>query len=171
MNSTSNSKSDMNYKTTFHPINHHSRIHELDLIVPSSHTHFLTSKFSANKIKREIDDLNKLLNSEGVSQSGFRNRPILNVNRPELEFCSRKYVANSPTVTRRGSLTTSDIFKNYKARHEMEDLHTYTGKVHFSKNQACELEQFSREFKIGKTKILSIAERYPPSSRRRDSAY
>jgi hypothetical protein len=175
----STSKSDYpnyhNYhnKSTYQPVHIHTRMHDLDLITPSTHVPFLHSKFTENKIKKEIQDLSKVLFSDNLQPMGYRNRPMLNVNRPDLEFNSRKYIANSPTVTRRGHLTTSDIFKNFKlgkSKHDLEELHTFTGKVSFSKIQASELEHFSKDFKFGKFRKQTIADRYP-SSRRRESNY
>lgn len=160
-------------KSTYQPVHIHTRMQDLDLITPSTHVPFLHSKFTENKIKKEIQDLSKVLFSDNLQPMGYRNRPMLNVNRPDLEFNSRKYIANSPTVTRRGHLTTSDIFKNFKlgkSKHDLEELHTFTGKVSFSKIQASELEHFSKDFKFGKFRKQTIADRYP-SSRRRESNY
>lgn len=90
-----------------------SSINNLELLIPSSDSVLFFSKYSANKIKNQISEVHRLITKDGNIKSNYRNRPIVNINKPELNLNSRTYLAYSPT---KKSTTTSSLFKNYKEK-------------------------------------------------------
>lgn len=75
------------------------------------------SKGSSSKIMRELNYINKEIHSSRLSNmNNFRNRPMVNLSRPEFDLNSRNYLALSPTVHRKNYLVTGNVLKNYKEK-------------------------------------------------------
>jgi hypothetical protein len=65
---------------------------------------------SPSKVTRHVDYVNGLIQRDRI-QGSFINRPVLNLNRPELNLDHRVYLAWSPT-SRKNNLTTSKMLRN-----------------------------------------------------------
>jgi hypothetical protein len=134
------------------------KFHNLDLIVPSNETPLYFSKYSTEKIKREILQVKKLLTSDEI-RPGFRNRPPVDLSKPHMEFSSRLYFAMSPTATRKPFLTTSNVFKNISKKNHIINFDDYLGKYNFSHKEN-DYEIFAKELSP-KKKNISVFERFP----------
>lgn len=109
-------------------------------------TTFVLNKSSNNKIKKEIENLRTKILNEGVNIS--KNRPIINLNKPMVSFKSEEYYTQSPTLTRKSYLTTSNIFKNYKF-----DLNTNTNEHVKRERRENKFESLMNELLMGKPVI------------------
>ena len=54
-------------------------------------------------------------NKSLVNVGTYKNRPMVNLNRPEFDLHVRNYHAYSPTQ-RKSSLVTGSVLKNYKSK-------------------------------------------------------
>ena len=125
----------------------------MSLISPKTESTLYFSKFSSNKIIRVIEDLHKEITKEGISREGFRNRPMLNLNRPELVFKSSDYYTSSPTLTRKSFLTTSNVFKNYKSNSKYNTNSDFN--CNFQKKKENKLESLLKELQITNKSVIS----------------
>jgi hypothetical protein len=58
----------------------------------------------------------KSLNDTGNrNSSSFINRPLVSLNKPELQMNSKNYLEFSPTVARKNSIITSNVMRNYSS--------------------------------------------------------
>jgi hypothetical protein len=79
-----------------------------------------------NKIIKHVDYVNGIINRNRVAGS-FINRPVLNLNRPELNLDHRVHLAWSPT-NRKSYFTTSKLFNGgdrkdvFNRAHKLDDL-------------------------------------------------
>lgn len=69
---------------------------KLELLCPTSSTVLKETKLS-KKIKNEIDEFYKMIKKEDIPKGGYRNRPAVNLNKPELDFNSVSYLLTSPS--------------------------------------------------------------------------
>lgn len=104
--------------------NSHTNANNIGLIVPQV-TNPLISRGS-EKIKKEISSFktefdhssNNGFGSRQKQSEGFNNRPMLNLNRSDLDFSVKEYVMSSPT---KKNVVTASIFKDkqHEKRNEM----------------------------------------------------
>lgn len=75
-------------------------------------------KSSNSKIMREVHYLNKDLNRSGkiTNLNNYKNRPMVNLKRPEFDLNVRSYTALSPKFERKNYLVTGNVLKNYKEK-------------------------------------------------------
>ncbi len=140
-----------------------SKFNNLSLISSATESTLYFSKYSSNKIKRVIEDLHKEITKDGLSREGYKNRPMLNLNRPELVFKSSEYYTSSPTLTRKSFLTTSNVFKNYKPNSKYNSIADFNGNF-LEKKKENKLESLLKELQISnKTGV--------PSHKRRQTFY
>ena len=102
----------------------HNNANNIGLIVPQV-TNPLISRGS-EKIKKEISSFKNEFDhgSNGIGGSrqkqseGFNNRPMLNLNRSDLDFSVKEYVMSSPT---KKNVITASIFKDkqHEKRNEL----------------------------------------------------
>ena len=73
----------------------------MELLVPLNS--FTYSKHGSEKIQRKLESLGKVYNKENVPSVGFRNRPVVNLDKPRLDL-NPKYLVE-PSATRRVLVT------------------------------------------------------------------
>ncbi len=154
-----------------------SQIKNLEFNLPKTDTSLYFSKYSTQKIKREIETMHKLLLKDGIPQSNNRNRPMLNLNRPEMEFSSREFLAQSPTKINQNFITVSNVCRSYKTINPLKMTSSIknnqaTPKIFnlnfkINKNDN-DLEEFSRNL-VQDKKNVSFLEKYSPARRRKQS--
>jgi hypothetical protein len=112
------------------------------------------SKNSTAKIMREIDNFHKIIAKDGIPAGGFRNRPAVNVNKPELDFSSRMLFACSPSSGKRNLLVSKSIMKSYRPnRHSMSNFDKVFNLNNLQSsgaNRNDSFDQFSKEFQPNK---------------------
>lgn len=134
------------------------KVNPLDLVVPSSEAPLYFSKYSTDKIKREISEVTKSLIGDDT-RTGFRNRPAVDLNKPHMDFNSRIYFAMSPTTTRKSFLTTSNVFKNLSKKKHIINSDEYLRKYNFSHMES-DFDTFAKDL-LPKKKSISVFERFP----------
>jgi hypothetical protein len=106
---------------------------------------------SQNRIIRHVDYVNNIIQKDRISGS-FINRPIVNLNRPELDLDHRAYLQWSPT-RRKHFLTTSKFTKNnsdksrssyYKGRDRWNEMLKAGTSAHNHNNDVDSIEYFQR---------------------------
>jgi hypothetical protein len=94
-------------------------------LTPASENPLYFSKYSQNRIKTQIHYVNQGIVKDGMPTGSFRNRPMININRPELDVNSRVYLNLSPTSGRKNFLTTSKVMKSYKEKKQVDFFKNY----------------------------------------------
>jgi hypothetical protein len=100
---------------------------------------------------REVHYLNKDINRTGKTSNlnNYKNRPMVNLSRPEFDLNSRNYIALSPIVKRKNYFIAGDVLKNYKEKKPYNFMNHNNYLLASKQNDAYSAEQFLR----GKIKI------------------
>lgn len=95
---------------------------------------------------REVSYLNKdIKKSNNISNiNNYRNRPVVNLNRPEFDLNVRNYTALSPTIKRKNYLVTGDILKNYREKKSYNFMNHHTYLIASKQSDIYSAEQFQR---------------------------
>lgn len=148
----------------------------IELIVPKATSPFVSH--GTQKIKKEINFLNKNFNgitdnktsstdffsTQSTSIEGYRNRPILNLQRNDLDFSAKNFVIDSPTNR---MLVTPSLFGKTHSRNNTFDIKPLKAKKD-SRASSCaiftpkapnhdeeEHKSFMREMSIWKEKKIN----------------
>ncbi len=73
---------------------------------------FKFEKSHETKLQRELFNIGKILGRNTTPIKSNRNKPIINVNKPELSFSYQSYFHVSPNKSRKSALSSSKAFKN-----------------------------------------------------------
>lgn len=75
-----------------------------------------------NRIKRKLDNISQLLGINSMEKISFKNRPVVNLNKPELAYNYNSYFVISPNKNRRrASISLSKVFKNVNINYNFTD--------------------------------------------------
>ncbi len=148
---------------------------DLELLLPSNDDPLAYSKYSTLKIKREIDSLNKTITSHGLPRKNYKNRPILNLNKPEVQFNSREFLAQSPTKVNSVFIHHDSIFKNSRKRKasyaSARDGYSSTvSKINLARDNKHEFDDFLRNLNPNQ-KGSSYLEKYSMTVRKRKATF
>jgi len=115
-----------------------------------------------NKIKREIDIINKTFlkdKDEKRVRKYSRNRPVRNLDKPELSFDSKKYLSRSPSLN--SKLITNDNTRRIR----LNNIKNMNESM-FSTSLINNMEYHNFEYEM-KRKIMSpYWEKFTPSRKR-----
>lgn len=130
-----------------------------------TYTKSTMNKRSCSKIMREVNYLNKDLNRPGklTNLNNYKNRPMVNLSRPEFDLNSRHYIAQSPTVKRRNFLVTGNVLKNYKGNKNYNFMNQ-TNNLKTKTTDLNSADAFLRELQPNRFKN-SFLSKFSPSKR------
>jgi hypothetical protein len=77
-------------------------------------------KLPETKIQKELNNISQLFGRDLTPIKSFRNKPVINMNRPELGYTYKSYFSGSPKK-KKSSLSTSKIFKNVNMKYNFTD--------------------------------------------------
>lgn len=86
------------------------------------------------KLQRELSNIGNLLGRNTTPLKSNRNKPIVNINKPELSFNYQSYFYVSPEKNRRSALSSSRAFKNVNMNYN------FTNKI----NNEFKLKKYSK---------------------------
>lgn len=82
---------------------------------------FKLEKTNKNKLQRELNSISQLLGRDLTPNKSLRNKPIVNLDKPELTFNYQSYFCISPFKKRESVLSTSKVFKNVNMKYNFTD--------------------------------------------------
>jgi hypothetical protein len=124
--------------------------------------------YQADRLKKEIQHLNKIINTNLPPRMNFKNRPPLNLNRPETSFERKDYFAYSPTANLRSFVVNSNV-KCYESK-KANNFHVLKDNLKSKRNEnRVDYEIFAYDLKS--TKQHSVIEKYTAPKSRKQSLY
>ena len=95
---------------------------------------FKIEKSCDNKIKRELSNMGNFLGINTIPIKSNRNRPIVNIDKPELSFNYKSYFYDMPNKSKKNTLSSSKAFKNVNINYN------FTNKI----NNEFKLKKYSK---------------------------
>ena len=95
---------------------------------------FKLEKSHETKLQRELNNIGNLLGRNTTPLKSNRNKPVVNVKKPELSFDYQSYFYSSPNKNRKTALSSSKAFKNVNVNYN------FTNKI----NNEFKLKRYSK---------------------------